>query len=207
MKTLIGAALVTIAASATVSFATLVHAAENASHVQDILYARAFKLEKPYAHTWRKEQPQVSAGYILVLSVDRDFARPKQVAEPVLFVGNQTAERINAGDMSGHLVVLVPSDVDARGEMILDLNSALIWFGAPELPERIDAAQLATESSAAVRNGIKPLEPARLNAARRQGGKTLRLANREALEKKVAALLEQYSPNETDLIRGLKVAN
>ncbi len=186
---------------------TFAAAANEGNPVRDILFAQAFRLDKPYTHAWRKEQPQVSAGYVLVLAVDPEFVRPQQVAEPVLYVGDQTAERINAGDVSGRLVVLVPSSSNSRGEVALDLNKALIWFGAPELPERVDAAHLNAEINAAVQKGMKPLAEQKVRAALRRGGSVLRLANREALERRVATLLEEYSPNETDLIRGLRLSN
>src|SRR5262245_55713327 len=130
---------------------TFALAADQSSPVRDILFAQAFRLDKPYTHTWRKEQPQVSAGYVLVLAVDPEFVRPQQTPEPVLYVGDQTAERINAGDVSGRLVVLVPSAANSRGEIALDLNKALIWFGGTELPERVDAAQVNAEAGAAIK--------------------------------------------------------
>lgn len=179
------------------------HAAGEGGPVRDVLFAQLFQLDKPYTHNWRKEQPRVSAGYILVLAVDPEFVRPVQTAEPVLYVGNQTAERINAGDVSGRLLVIVPSTFDSRGAVALDLNTAPIWFGAPELPERIDAAQVGAEVSSALAKGVKPLPRQRIRAALSRGGKTLHLASRETLELKLAALLREYSPNEVDLIKGL----
>ena len=194
-----------IALAASISLATSASSADKVDPVRDLVFAQAFKLDKSYTHTWRKEQPQVLAGYVLVLAVDPEFVRPKQVAEPVLYIGNQTVERINAGDVSGRLVVIVPSTVNSRGEVDLDLSSAPIWFGTAELPERIDAAQLNAELNAALRKGVKPLARERVQGALRRGGKSLRLPNREALQLRIADLVQQYSPNETDLIRGLKV--
>jgi hypothetical protein len=185
---------------------TSAEAADAGNPVRDIVFAQAFRLDKPYTHAWRKEQPQVSAGYVLVLAVDPEFVRPQQVAEPVLYVGDQTAERINAGDVSGRLVVLVPSSSNSRGEVALDLSRALIWFGAAELPERVDTAQVNAEQGAAQKKGVKPLAEQNVRAALSRGGSVLHLANREALERKVAALLQEYSPNETDLIRGLSIS-
>ncbi|MBI1748584.1 MAG: hypothetical protein HYR55_18650 [Acidobacteria bacterium] len=182
-------------------------AVDEAGRVQDILVAQPFQLDKPYVHAWRKEQPLVSAGYLLVLAVDPAFARPKQTSEPVLYVGGQTAERLNAGDVSGRLVVIVPSSLNAQGEVAVDLNKSMIWFGTPELPERIDATQVSAESNLAVRNGVKPMPASKLSAAISRGGKMLRLPNREALERKAAEWIQEYSPNETDLVRGLTVTN
>ncbi len=188
------------------SFPTL-SAADEVGPVRDILFVQPFRLDKPYTHTWRKEQPLVSAGYVLVLAVDPEFVRPQQIAEPVLYVGDQTAERINAGDVSGRLVVLVPSSLNSRDGIALDLSKALIWFGTPELPERVDAAQVNVETNAALQKGVKSLPEQKVEAALRRGGRALRLPNREALERRVATLLREYSPNETDLIRGLTVTN
>ena len=205
MRSNIGIWLIALTGWLSVSLASSASAAENRGPVRDLVFAEAFKLDKSYPHTWRKEQPQVSSGYVLVLAVDPEFVRPKQVAEPVLYVGNQTAERINAADVSGRLVVIVPSAVNARGEVDLDLSSVPIWFGTPELPERIDAAQLNAELTAALRKGVRPLAQERVQGALRRGGKPLHLPDRQALGQKIAALLQEYSPNETDLIRGLKV--
>ena len=205
MRSNIGICLIALTGWLSVSLASSASAAENRGPVRDLVFAESFKLDKSYPHTWRKEQPQVSSGYVLVLAVDPEFVRPKQVAEPVLYVGNQTAERINAADVSGRLVVIVPSALNARGEVDLDLSSVPIWFGTAELPERIDAAQLNAELSAALRKGVRPLAQERVQGALRRGGKLLHLPDRQALGQKIAALLQEYSPNETDLIRGLKV--
>src|SRR6266852_7796385 len=207
MKSYNGACLTACAAWLCFSFLTSVWAADERDPVRDIVFAQPFRLDKPYAHTWRKEQPLVSSGYLLVLAVDPEFVHPRQTAEPVLYVGDQTAERVNAGDVSGRLVVIVPSPLNARGEIALDLSKALIWFGTPELPERIDAAQVNAETNLALRKGVKPLPGPKVQAAVRRGGRMLQLSDREALERKAAQLIQEYSPNETDLIRGLTLTN
>ena len=160
------------------SIATSASAADEGGPVRDILFAQPFRLDKPYTHSWRKEQPLVKAGYLLVLAVDPEFARPLQTAEPVLYVGDQTAERINAGDVSGRLVVLVPSSSNSQNDPTLDLSK-----------------------------GAKPWPAEKVRVALRRGGRALHLRNREALEQRLATLLQEYSPNETDLIRGLRVTN
>jgi len=185
---------------------TPAYAAEGNDRVGDILFAQPFRLDKPYQHSWRKEQPSVASGYLLVLAVDPDFARPRQTAEPVLYVGNQTAERLNAADVSGRLVVIVPAPLNARGEVALDLSQAMIWFGSPDLPERVDAAGVSAENVSANRKGVKPLPEAKVRSALRRGGNLLRLPDREALERRAAQVIQEYSPNETDLIRGLMLS-
>ena len=39
------------------------------SHGIELLYAQPYLLDEPYTHWWRAEQPQVRAGYLLVLAV------------------------------------------------------------------------------------------------------------------------------------------
>ena len=89
--------------------------------IDEVVYARSFELDQGYKFEWRKEQPLVKKGVILVLKVDPDLVYPRQIAEPVLYVGDQTAERVNIGYKSGHVVAIVPGEVD--------LNKAMIWFG------------------------------------------------------------------------------
>ena len=120
----------------------------------EILDARPFAVDEPFVHEWRAEKPLVSAGYLLALQVDPELARPRQTYEAVLYVGEQTAERCNAPEDGGVLIVLVPAPLDPTGGVALDLATAPIWFGSLELPERVDAARIARELAAARRAGI-----------------------------------------------------
>src|SRR5262245_56384925 len=87
------------------------------SAIAGVLYSRTFTLEKGYAFEWRKERPTVGEGTILVLEAPAAWLRPRQVAEPVLYVGGSTAERVNRGDGSGRLVVVVPGKVDLSKDL------------------------------------------------------------------------------------------
>jgi hypothetical protein len=122
----------------------------------EILDARPFAVDEPFVHEWRAEKPLMSAGYLLALQVDPDLARPRQTYEPVLYVGEQTAERCNAPETGGVLIVIVPAPLDDSGRVALDLDTAPIWFGSLELPERVDAARIARELAAARAAGIGP---------------------------------------------------
>lgn len=102
--------------------------------VDEVVYAHLFALDEGYKFEWRKEQPLVKNGYILVLKVDRDLVYPRQTAEPVLYAGDQTAERVNVGYWSGRVVAIVPGK--------LDLKKTPIWFGTPELPDAAPPRQL-----------------------------------------------------------------
>jgi hypothetical protein len=170
----------------------------------DILYAQPFILDEGYTHYWRLEQPIVDAGYIVVLAVDPDLAVPRQTDEPVLYAGEQTVERVNTGQDEGHLVALIPALRGLDGLPDLDLASAPIWFGTPELPERVDAARIQAELSLATSEGAIPMAATRIQAALTQGGSLLHAANRPALDFYLADLIERFAPQEVDLISGMR---
>jgi hypothetical protein len=158
--------------------------------VANVLYARQFTLETGYKHTWRNEQPTVTTGTILVLEVNPDLVYPRQVAEPVLYVGNQTAERVNvAGSAyeSGRVIAIVPGT--------FDLKTTTIWFGTPELPERVTANTITQQQSLANSAGIKPLAASKVDAAVKAGGAPLRVKDREALQPTIDELNQKYSPS------------
>jgi hypothetical protein len=165
--------------------------------VKGLLYAEPFALARPYAHDWRLEAPRVDGGWILVLEVERDVAVRRQLAEPVLYVGDQTAERINHGDLSGRLIAIVPGDFDPAVDPA--------WFGEPALPEQIDAAAVARELAAARAAGLPPL--ARAAATRRDAlvRSTAALPDRTALHRRAAELVLRWAPEERDLAEGLLV--
>jgi hypothetical protein len=168
--------------------------------VLDVVYARPFTLEKGYEFTWRKEKPTVTEGYILVLKVDPALVYPRQTAEPVLYVGDTTAERVNVGYGSGHLVVIVPCKVAE-----FELKKTLIWFGTPELPERCTAKMIAAEHAKAEKAGIKALAADRIDAAKAKGGDSLTVSDDYELRRQLAPLIKQYAPDEKDKADSLLV--
>lgn len=163
--------------------------------IDALVYARPFALEKSYKFVWRQEQPLVKEGYLLVLKVDRDLVYPRQTAEPVLYAGDQTVERINVGYESGHVVAIVPGK--------LDLKKTPIWFGTPELPERCNAKTIREEKRLAEQAGIKPPTRERVTAAQKKGGERLKAADRYELRRAAADLIAQYAPDETELVESL----
>jgi len=167
--------------------------------VWDVLVARPFRLAEPYTHWWRSERPQVTAGHLLVLAVDPARFVPRETAEPVLMVGEQTAERINHGAGDGALVVLVPDTPGEDGWPMRDLATTPIFLGDPELPERVDAAWLAGQlaSTTAI-----PFDAARI---RRATDSSLDLRDRDELERLAAQLILAYAPSERDRANGLLV--
>lgn len=173
--------------------------------VWDLLHAQPFRLAEPVTHWWRAERPQYTAGHLLVLAVDRDVVFPRQVAEPVLYVGDQTAERVNAGHLDGALVVVVPSEAGPDGWPVRDLSTAPIWFGTPALPEQVDARTVAAELERALGDGAIPFGMERVALAIATGGAGLDLADGMALRRRAARLVLRYAPSEDDLANGLLV--
>ena len=166
------------------------------ARVDQLVYAAPFTLRQGYAHDWRAERPLVTKGYLVVLRVEPALVYPRQVAEPVLYVGNQTAERLNVGYRSGHVVAIVPGDVDLR--------SAPIWFGTPALPEQVNAGAINAERVRADRSGIRAVPSGEVARAARR---PVALADKTELLREAGALVETYSPDEDDLARALKREN
>jgi hypothetical protein len=167
----------------------------------ELVLARPFTLQTPYEHEWRAERPEVAGGLLLVLKVDPAMVWPRQVAEPVLFVGGQTAERVNLGHRSGHVIAIVPAPVDARGRVTLDLSEAPIFFGAPALPEQIDAEAASAELAAAREAGLQPPSEKAVEAALTS---QVRFPGRDELTLYASDLIESWSPDEKDLVAGLR---
>jgi hypothetical protein len=164
--------------------------------VDEIVYARPFTLQKGYEFAWRKEKPLVTEGMILVLRVKPDLVYPRACAEPVLFVGEQTAERVNVGYESGLVVCIVPGKID--------LKTALIWFGTPQLPESVDAATIKKERELADKAGIKAFDAAKVKTATDKGGKQLEARDQDQLRRSLASLVREYAPKEKDLLKALE---
>lgn len=173
----------------------------------DLVWARPFTTAEPFTHWWRAERPDVDAGWLVVLTAEPTMLVPRETAEPVLYVGDQTAERFNKGFPDGALVAIVPSERGEDGGPRLDLASAPIWFGDPALPERIDAAAILAARESASNAGITPFAAARVETARRAGGDLLELADREALEREAARVVLRFAPGELDFANGKLVGD
>ncbi len=166
--------------------------------VDEVLYARPFVLNEGFRFDWCKQPFQVSQGTILVLKVKPELVVPRETAEPLLYVGNQTAMRLNAGNESGCIIVIVPGEVD--------LTKDPIWFGTPEVAERVDANRVAAEREKAEKAGIKPVTAEKAQVAKDKGGTRVNAADMSALLRDtLAGLVEQYSPQEKRLSEAWRV--
>ena len=124
--------------------------------VIDLVLARPFTLAKGYTYDWSKERPVVRSGTLVVLKVDPNLVIPRNAAEPVLYAGNQTVQRLNHGHQSGHVIAVIPGDVD--------LTQAPIWFGSPGLPERVNAQMIKSERALADAAKIRPFAANKVKA-------------------------------------------
>lgn len=199
LKAFAAAALAT-----TVAFAGPPAVPATPAPVTDIVYARPFTIETGEINYWRAEKPEIVSGYIIVLEVNPDLVYPRQTLEPVLYVGDQTAQRLNVGYESGFVVALVPGQLEGEGK--LDLTKAPIWFGAPELPERVDADRIRQEKALALNAGIKPFEAEKIEKLLADSGETLAEATMAGILDEVADLVEQHSPQEQEVIDGLRAS-
>ncbi|MEQ8845806.1 MAG: hypothetical protein RIB58_13230 [Phycisphaerales bacterium] len=164
--------------------------------VQDIVFAQPFTLDQGEVSNWRTERPNITSGYIIVLKVNPDLVYPRQSAEPVLYVGDTTAQRLNVGYRSGHVVAVVGAEL--TGEQAMDLSKVKIWFGTPELPERVDANRIAQESALADAAGIKPFSADKIGDLLAQN-ETLSEPSMAGILNEVASLIRRFSPQEEEL--------
>jgi hypothetical protein len=135
--------------------------------VPRLLLVQRFTLDEPHEYHWMKDHPDVTSGSLVVVEVEPECARPRQAAMPVLYAGGVPAEIAKDSYPSGRLVLVVPGDVD--------LAATPLFFGAPELPERVDRETGARELAAARSDGIEPF-PAGVVAAA-EAGPVLRLVD------------------------------
>lgn len=165
---------------------------ETPAGVSAILYARPFRLLEGFEYQWRKERFNVREGVLLVVEADPALVYPRQALEPVLYVGNQTAMRLNVGYPSGRVVALVPGQ-DALGP------GTPIWFGTPALPASVSSQTIADERRLAAERGVAPPSSGTVSAALRAGGAALTKRDLNALLADAANLVRRYAPDEKDL--------
>lgn len=158
----------------------------------ELLHAQQFHVRQAFQHVWRAEKPFYQDGWLLVLGCDPHQLTLTQAKQPVLYVGEQTADRINVGDESGRVVVLVPGDVD--------LADAPIFFGGVGLPEEVLHEQIVREVALARQAGVAPHTAETIAAV--TVAAPIEVEDDYQLRLRAIDLVEQHSPQERDLIRG-----
>ena len=157
--------------------------------VKNILHAQRFTLERPYRNEWSKDKAMVSTGSLVVLEVDPALVVPRDTLEPVLYAGNVAVQRLNHGDRSGRVIGIVPGSVDLAGTPI--------WFGSPELPERVTESMVRSERARAEKAGVRPFPSAAIRSVERQAVTAVDLAT--LLRDVASQLVYEFSPQEKAL--------
>lgn len=157
--------------------------------VKDVLYAQPFAVQRPFT-TWSRDRAKASTGVLVVVEVDPAYVDPRDaVVTPVLYAGNAVVIRLNRGNQSGRVIGIIPG--------VIDLTSAPIWFGSPELPERVTADTARAELARAEKAGVRAFGAERIARILRPAVTTTDVA---ALLRDVAAqLVYEHSPQEKDL--------
>lgn len=159
-----------------------------------LVEAHPFTLLAPEPNPMRPDAPDFDQGLLLVLETDSQMLVRRQTAEHVLFVGDEPVWRLNNGDGSGRVVVAVPG--------LLELSEAPAFFGDPELPERLTAADRAAQLATARARGARAFSPA---AIADSSAPAVELANGYELGRYASYLIERHAPDEVDVIDGLRV--
>lgn len=173
------------------------------------IFVQWVELAKPYQSDFRAERPLVRAGWLAVVRADSALLAPRSLAEPLLLAAGDgwitSVEWIQHGHTSGHRVCFIPwvddaqpsgsSELRGASESIKEranLRDLRIWFGTPELPERVDAAMLARERALAQASGLQPTPKDRVPAA----SADLSLTDRDALVARMKQLAATWCPAE-----------
>ncbi len=152
----------------------------------DIEYIQPFRLEQSFKYDWRIDLSDVNSGLLVVIKVDPSLVTPRNELEPVLYAGNQTVQRLNHGHESGFVIGIIPEQID--------LSNEPIWFGTPDLPERIDAEMIARAHTKAKRSGISALKSIDIQGKTRN---IIVVPNLTTLLREHAAdLVLEFSPQE-----------
>jgi hypothetical protein len=157
--------------------------------VKNILDVRPFTLARPYRYDWSQERLIVTSGVLVVLEVDPALVVPRDSLEPVLYAGDVPVQRLNHGNKSGRVIAIIPGNID--------LATAPIWFGSPQLPARVTAEIARSESARAEKAGVRPFGREKIASVSHPPAAA---ADVTALLRDVAAqLVYQYSPQEKEL--------
>ncbi len=180
------------------SFSTLAEAADappdikklvTPAAVADVVYISPFTLKVGYNHDWRQERPFINSGTLVAFKVNPDYVYPRNAAEPVLYAGSQTAQRLNYGHESGFVIAIIPGEIDLAREPV--------WFGGRQLPEWVNADTIKTERARAEQAGIRPFDAEKVASVTREPLEASDLS--DLLREHVAELLLKYSPQEKAL--------
>jgi hypothetical protein len=140
--------------------------AQSTGPVQAIVWAQAFVLAVPESDpngppsalgAWAPAT--FTRGYLIELRADPALLRPSNYAEPLLYVGDQRATKLNWDHEGGCLVAIVSERPD--------LAAVPMFLGAPPRPADDRKAVARAEAE---RLGVRPLPAAEVARALAAGG-------------------------------------
>jgi hypothetical protein len=114
----------------------------------EVLAVQPFTVATPFPHRCRADGGPVTSGFLVVLRADPGFVVPRQVAESVPCAGSQSGERLWSQPAAGLVLVMFPAWSETAKDGTIragDPRVDPVWFAAPELPERVNAAWIASE--------------------------------------------------------------
>jgi hypothetical protein len=162
-----------------------------------LLFAQPFHLDQAYRYAWLQDGPMVSEGWLIAVSTDAQVAAVTDTHDELLFAGAMPIERINEASESGVVIGIVPSAVD--------LSSTPIFWAKPEiLPEALTSEDAEATLAAATSAGVVAQAKGVVQRAQQDGGGPVYVATQGMLYRYAADVIERYSPQESDLISGLR---
>jgi hypothetical protein len=114
----------------------------------DVRAAHTLRITSGWPYTMTAEPRTLRAATALVLRVDPERARPRQVATQQLYVDATVLEIVARSPDHRCVVALAPRE---------DLGAARIYWGSDELPERVDARAGEATLAAAKRAGVEAI--------------------------------------------------
>ncbi len=167
------------------------YVARTPAPVEDLVYARPFALSQGYRWSSVHDEPESNSGVIVVLRVDPELVVPRNAASPILYAGDRMLQALNFGHTSGHVIGLIPGDVD--------LSETLFWFGSPTAPGRVTPKSIRAERAHAEEAGIRPFAAEKIESVTKPA---IEATNLEALLRgELADLVLEYAPGEGALAR------
>jgi hypothetical protein len=170
-----------------------------------LMFAQPFFLDQAYQYAWLKDGPSVSAGWLIAVATDPAVAAVTDTHDELLFAGATPVERINEGSLSGVVIGIVPSAVQADGTLAVDLATTPLYWAKPEiLPEAMTAADAQRTLETAVKAGAVAQGQSVAQRAQEANGGPVFETTAGMLYRYSADLIERFSPQEADLISGLR---
>lgn len=159
--------------------------------VEELVYARPFVLSQGYRWTAVEDEPEADIGVIVVLRVSQELVIPRNSPSPILYAGDRMLQALNFGHTSGHVIGLIPGDID--------LAETLIWFGSATAPGRVTPRSIQAERARAEESGIRPFSAEQI---RHVAQPAINAVDLEALLRgELADLVLEFAPEEGALVR------